>query len=245
MTKEFGIMGRIEAVAGVAAKPGFNLLHGQMRAADEAGRLTQMRLAATPPAGMEAAPMAPARGTMQLVQDWDILPGGTRRAAGSHWVEPTRLDVMNAHAMDQARAKDPDVSRAKAEEFTPAQVAMARRYRDLVEWRAGSAIKCASLEGSNGGGSGAYIDSFITAGKELAALRAAIGNDVVLSPRRHMDRGNSRCPLTVRQAIDAVVLKGWTVSKVVAKAGWAAKGTTRRQVRDAIRGALDRMQGYR
>ena len=235
------------------------------KVARETASLAEMRLQATPPDAMRAAPVAPARGTMQLVQNWDILPGGTRRAAGAHWVHPSPLDLENhaarqrggdealAQAEDRAAragrvASDDDRAAAlrKVDLFTPAQVAMANRYRDLIEWRAGSAIKCAKLEGgSGGGGGGEFIDAFIGAGEELAALQAAIGSDVILSPRRHMDRGNGRDVLTVRQAVDAVILKGRTLSQVITRAGWAAKGTTRREVRDAIRGALDRMQGYR
>ncbi|MGV8987802.1 MAG: hypothetical protein ACOH2H_16130 [Cypionkella sp.] len=216
------------------------------RLAAETARLAEMRAAAEPPEAMRAAPVAPARGTMQLVQGWDIQPGGTRRAAGAHWIVPSMLDVINEQAPYRPSAKDPEAAPTKVAVFTPSQVAVANRYRDLVEWRAGSAIKCSKLEGgSGGGGSGEFIDAFIAAGQELAKLEAAIGSDVVLSPRRNMDRGNGRETLTVRQALDAVVLKGRTISQVITRAGWAAKGTTRREVRDAIRGALDRMQGYR
>lgn len=216
------------------------------RVAGETARLTQMKAQATPPEAMRAAPVAPARGTMQLVQNWEIMAGGTRRADGAHWIESSPLDVANMRAVDRARAKDPEASRSKAEDFSPAQVAMARRYRDLVEWRAGSAIKCGKLEGgSGGGGGGEFIDSFITAGQELAKLEAAIGTEVILSPRRNMDRDNARRPLSLRIALDAMVLKGWSLSKVITRHGWSPKGVTRKQVRDAIRGALDRMQGYR
>ena len=231
MTKEFGT----------------NLPTYADRVAGETARLDAMRAKATPPAAMYAAPVAPARGVMQLVPDFDILPGGTRRVAGAHWVQPSRLDLINAKAVADARAVDPEVSRAKAEAFTPAQVAMAARYRDLVEWLAGSGIKCSRLERGSGGNNSTdlFHETYSDHSGELARLRAAIGDAVVLSPRRHMDRDNARQVLTVRVALDAIVLKGWTLTKVITKHGWAAKGSTRIQVRDAIRGALDRMQGYR
>lgn len=219
---------------------------------------------ATPPAEMQAAPVAPARGTMRLVENWMIQPGGTRRSDGAHWIEPSALDVENlfarqrggAQAVDQAEeragrsgrsASDDEREAAvrRVELFTPGQVAIAERYRALVEWRAGSAIKCARLDGGKGGADGRdYIDGFLAAGDELARMQAAIGDEVILSPRRHMDRNNARGPVTVRMAVDAVALKGWTISRLLAKHGWAAKGVTRKAVRDAIRGALDRMQGY-
>lgn len=215
------------------------------RVSGETARIAEMKAQATPPGAMHAAAVAPARGIMQLVPNWEILPGGTRRADGAHWIEASPLDVANVRAVDRALAKDPEASRAKAEVFSPGQVAMAKRYRDLVEWRAGSAIKCGKLEGGSGaGGAGEFIDSYITAGEELARLEAAIGREIILSPRRHMDRDNARRPLSLRVAFDAMVLRGWSLSKVITKHGWSPKGATRRQVRDAIRGALDRMQGY-
>ena len=215
--------------------------------AEERARLDRMLADATPPVEMRAAPVAPARGVMRLVPDFDILPGGTRRVAGAHWVQPMRLDLLNAAAVDAARATDPEVERAKVELFTPGQVAMAARYRDLVEWLAGSGIKCSKLERGSGGtgATDTFHETYHDHSEELARLQAAIGNDVILSPRRQMDRDNARRALTVRVALDAVVLKGWTLSRVITKHGWAAKGATRRQVRDAMRGALDRMQGYK
>lgn len=250
MTKEFGA----------------NLPTYATRFSDETARLDAMRLKATPPLEMRAAPIAPARGVMQLVQNFDLQPGGTRRHAGAHWVEPSALEIANSRergkaglaAVEDAQSRaarrdghlltedEREAALRKVDLFTPAQVATATRYRDLVEWRTGSAIKCARLEGGScGGGSGEFIDAYITYGNELAAMVAAIGTDVALSPRRHMDRDNARAVLTVRAAVDGVVLRGWTISRVIAKAGWAAKGTTRLTVRNAIRGALDRMQGYR
>jgi hypothetical protein len=238
MTKEFGTNQQ-------GAKPVLPTYAD--RVAGENARLDAMRVKATPPVQMREAPVAPARGVMQLVPDYDIMPGGTRRVAGAHWVQPSRLDLTNARAVDAARAEDPDVSRAKAEVFSPAQVAMAARYRDLVEWIAGSGMKCSRLERGSGGNraTDSFHETYSDHSTELARLHAAIGDEVVLSPRRHMDRDNARKVLTVRVALDAMVLKGWTLTKVITKHGWAAKGSTRTQVRDAIRGALDRMQGYR
>lgn len=237
------------------------------RFAAENQRLADMRAAATPPVEMRAAPVAPARGVMQLVADFDIQPGGTRRYAGAHWIEPMRLDVENsaarkkggALALDQAedralRKEGMPLSEAEREQvlrkvdlFTPSQVAMAARYRNLVEWLAGSGIKCSKLERGSGGSNAtdSFHETYHDYSEELVRIHAAIGADVVLSPRRNLDRDNARRALTVREAVDAVVLKGWTLSKVITKAGWAAKGTVRRDVRDAIRGALDRMQGYK
>lgn len=232
------------------------------RRAGEGERLAAMLRAAMPPAAMRAAPVAPARGTMRLVENWEVAVGGTRRLDGAHWAAPSALDVENVlarekraeGAIDRAEDKagrpltDADVEavlRRAVDLFTPGQVAIADRYRALVEWRDGSAIKCASLEAGRGGGSGDYLTAYMDAGDELAKMVRAIGDDVCLSPRRHMDRGNGRGPVTVRQAVDGVVLRGLTISALLKHYGWVAKGETRKVVRTAISGALDRMQGYK
>jgi hypothetical protein len=215
---------------------------GATRLKAEGDRLAEIKLAAIPPSAMMLAPIAPARGVQQLVPDWEVLPGGTRRQSGAHWITPTSIEVLNAQAVDRARSRDPEAPRSKVELFTPSQVAMARRYLDLVEWRKGSGIRCGKLEASHGGSDpGLYIDRFMDAGAELDTLTDAIGQGIVLSPRRQMDRDNVRRALSVRAAFDGVILNGQTISKVVAAHGWQPKGSVRREVRDAIRGALDRM----
>lgn len=236
----------------------------EARRAGEGERLAAMLHAALPPVEMRAAPVAPARGTMRLVENWTVQPGGTRRRDGGHWITPSALDVENVQARkkrgvaaveraeERAERRGQDLTEDGREAalrqvdlFTPSQIAMAARYRALVEWRDGSAVKCASLEAGRGGASGrGYMDQFLDAGAELARIVAAIGADVCLSPRRHMDRNNARGPLTVRQAVDGVVLKGMTISALLKRHGWDANVKTRRAVRDAIRGALDRAQGY-
>lgn len=224
-------------------------LNGKALLEAEQKRVRSMMERATPPLAMREAPVAPARGVMQLVPDYALAPGGTRRVSGAHWVEPTRLDVLNARAVEAARAQDAEVPRARAELFTPGQVAIAARYRDLVEWRAGSAVKCSKLEAGRGGGEGGrdFMDHYMTAGGELDALRRAIGEGVILQVERR-NRGDlrekARKPLTVRAAVDGVVLEGLTLSRLITRHGWAAKGDVRRKVRDAIRQALERMQGY-
>lgn len=228
---------------------------GVARLDAEAGRLQAMMRAAAVPQAMRAAPAAPARGTMRLVENWVVQPGGTRRSDGAHWINASALDVENHFARagrSSAAVEGADGSAQAARQdrssdlFTAGQLAMADRYRSLTEWRAGSAVKCAKLDGGCGGPDGRdYMDGFIAAGDELRALVQAIGDAVVLTPRRSLDRDNARRTITVRMAVDGVVLDGLTISKLLRKEGWAPDMKTRRVIRDAIRGALDRMQGYR
>jgi hypothetical protein len=212
--------------------------------AAEARRIEVIKAQASPPPAMIAAPMAPARGPQQLVPSFTVTTGGMRRVEGAHWQGLSPLAAAVAQARMRHDARHPDA--AFVPPYDPAQVAVAEDYAALVEWRGGSAMRCASLEGgrSGGGGSGLYIDSFIDQGKWLATLHARIGDGVAMSPRRNMDRGNGRRAITVRAAVDMLCLTGVPVKTILQRFGWVGNIREMRDLRTAICGALDRMQGY-
>lgn len=208
----------------------------------ERSRVASTIARAAPPEHMQAAPVAPARGAMQLVANWQLLPGGTRRQEGSHWRSVCSLTAMNAHAA--ARAKSREVECVLP--FGPGHVSIAAIYRALAEWREGSGIKLSSMEAGRGGsGSGVFIDRFIDEGARLKSLHLAIGDGWAMRPQRAMDRGNARRPISVRAAVDLVVLGGQDLTAVLKRFGWEADGKNRKALRLAICAALDRMQGYR
>lgn len=193
-----------------------------------------------PPSAARAVPVAPARGVMQVGVAYDLLPGGTRRQAGVSVREVTALEAMCAQAEARAAAK----GIAAVLPFTPGQIAIAKTYRDLWEWREGSGVRCSSLEAGRGGsGSGVFVDEFMDRGAQLERLQRAIGDGWALTPRRHQDRDNARRGITVRAAVDKVVLAGCDLSAVLRAFGWEPKGELRKELRAAICGALDRMQG--
>lgn len=217
---------------------------GALRREAEAKQVRAMLDQATPPPGMRSAPAAPARGPQAMVPSFSVTAGGMRRIEGMHWRALSPLAAAVAQARMRHEARKPDAPFVPP--YSPAQVAMAELYAALVEWRDGSAMKCASLEpGREGGGSGHFIDSFMDRGRQLAELQARIGDGVAMDIRRHMDRGNSRSRITVRAAVDMVCLAGVDLTEVLRRFGWVENGQHRRQLRDAIRGALDRMQGYK
>lgn len=223
-----------------------DLVGGRKRLADQAAGLARINADAAPPAAMVAAPVAPARGAQQLVPSFTVTTGGMRRVEGAHWrgLSPLASAVAQAQQRHEARGTDaPFVA-----PFGPGQVTMAEDYAALVEWREGSAVKCASLEGGRGGGgggSGQFIVTYIKQGEWLAELQRRIGDGVAMSPRRHMDRGNGRRSITVRVAVDLLCLQGMPVKAILRRFGWAADMKDQRALRSAICGALDRMQGYR
>lgn len=234
-------------------------LAGLRRADAEAARVAGMLAAATPPAEMRAAPVAPARGTMHLVTDFEVQPGGTRKRVGAHWVEPTRLDLANRRAVTEARDRLEEVEAARlaagqpgiaggveraarrAAPFTSGQVAAAVEYRALVEWREGSPLKCGSLQPGHGGGtSGLFIDGYIAKGERLSRLVRAIGTGMALEVQRK--GGAARRAIPVRVAVDMVVLQGASLAEVLRAHGWPKKTDTTATVRQAVSEALDRMQ---
>lgn len=215
---------------------------GGARISAEARRVQALIDRATPPEAMAAAPVAPARGVMQLVANVEATRGGLRRVDGAHWQAACALAAMNAQA--QARAERRGVDAVLP--FGAGQIAVAAEYRALVEWREGSALKCASLEAgrAGGGGAGLFIDSFIDRGAALARLRVRIGDGLALSPRYAMDRGNGRKVLSVRALVDLVALSGADLTAVLRRYGWQADGKHRKLLRGVLCAALDRMQGY-
>lgn len=225
---------------------GFDRAAGRARMQAEGRAVARMLADAVPPPVMRAAPVAPARGVMRVQADFVVVPGGVRRRDGGHWVDMCQLEVMVAQAALRHADRAPDSPFTAP--FDPGQISVARDYRALTEQRQGSALRCASLEAgrsTGGGGSGLFIDSFIQQGAWLAELHRRIGAGVAMDVRRHMDRGNARRPITVRAALDMVVLAGRDVSAVLAGFGWASNGKARCLMRAQLVGALDRMQGYR
>ena len=237
MTKAFGFGGPGSGVVRHLAT-GPNVTAGMERQQPEVARVARMMQAACPPSEMAAAAVAPARGTMQLVANFELLPGGRQRRDGSHWRSASVLEVMMVQAQRRAEGRDlPTVAL-----FTPEQIDVAREYRGLVEWRAGSGIKCASIEAGRGGGGGDFLDRFIDKGAQLARIEGGIGSGLALNIRRNMDRGNGRRPIPDRALVDMVVLQDRDLTAALVRYGWKPDGKTRADLRAALCRALDRMQ---
>lgn len=207
----------------------------------------QARLAsAVPPVEMRQAPVAPARGTMALVPDYVVVPGGMRRRVGAHWRATGPLAVMVEQARQRHLSKGGDEDDFVAP-FSPGQIAVSEDYRALVERHEAGLVKGSSLEaGRSGSGAGGLaIDSFIQDGRWLDELRRRIGGGMAMQVRRHLDRDNARRAVPVLRLVDMVLVEGQALSDVLARYGWVANGVNRRALRAALCVALDRMQGYR
>ena len=208
---------------------------------------------ATPPEIMAAAPVAPARGCMRLVEGfravgleqsrvgWDVQVASD----GLRWEGQCQLQIM----VEQARRTH--VKRVGSMDgfvapFTPGQIQMGQRYATLVERHAAGGMKCTAIGRTGGGGQGGdFMDTFVAEGREIDLIRRRIGTGQAMIVRRvrPSDRG-TKSGITDRRLVDLVCLGGMDLTGVLEAHGWAAKGTARDALRVALAGVLDRMQGY-
>jgi hypothetical protein len=132
--------------------------------------------------------------------------------------------------------------------FTHGQVAAARDYAALSERCASSGLSCSSLEtikvGSSGGDREAAVFRDFA---RLRSLQRRIGDGLAKEVRRYRPSatGGRRSAIRVRTLVDQVCLGGLTLDEVLRANGWGkCDGRVRADLRSALCGALDRMQGY-
>lgn len=241
---------RIRAEAEAFLLAGIARLVAARGAASEADRIRAMLIDATPPEAMAQAPVAPARGPMQLVVDYELTRGGIPKPVGQHWQGMDPLSVMCRQARARYDRDPPRNARGEAlafiPPFTPGQIAMALHYAALVERHDCGGMKGASVEvravaSAGTGQGGGYIEALLSDGREIAMIRRRIGDGLALEVQRGGDRRRS---IPVRVLVDMVVLGGADLTAVLRAHGWAAKGELRQQMQKALANALDRMQGY-
>lgn len=208
---------------------------------------------ATPPEVMAAAPVAPARGCMRLVEGieavgldaarvgWDVPVA----SVGVRWEAQCQLQIMVEQAR-RAHVKRVGSMDGFVAPFTPAQIQMGQRYATLIENHASGGMKCTSFGSTGGGGQGAdFMDLFVAEGREIDMIRQRIGTGQAMVVRRvrPSDRGTKK-GITDRRLVDMVCLGGADLTAVLERHGWAAKGTARDALKAALAAVLDRMQGY-
>lgn len=188
-----------------------------------------------PGASPEIVEFAPARGAVVPVELRDTYVNADGEVetidAGVHGLRPVRrLDVFD-------RMHD---------QLTPAQVAMGRHYRDLVERHASAGVRCSSIEAvrSGGSGQGSFIDAVLRDREKIRVIHDRIGTGAAMAVRRvrPSSRG-SRVTIMDRRLVDMVCLEDRTISEVLRAHGWCEKGQTRRALRQALADCLDRMAG--
>jgi len=228
----------------------------EARKADEAARLAAIRDAGAIPE--ECGPdilASPARGGFVLHRNIELLPVGSDKVEAVHRGYGGRSAIRRADAFDgmllaAIRTKRPCPLQGD-------QIAMGRRYADLVAVLSSDGTKLSQLQSSFGGGDGSsWIDRRITLSQELAALRHRIGVQPALQVRsiRPSERNPQRTaaglpPLphifTARDIVDMVCIEGRSIKQVLKHFEWRDNGRNCKAAIEALSDALDRMLGVR
>ena len=219
----------------------------EQQAGDAQARLAEVRALGFVPAEVgPEIPTAPARGPVRMVDMMASYPKGDDgfevKPAGFLGRKTLRLaDSFDVMAAKAARHKKPAP-------FTPAQVAMGRFYRNLVERHESAGVKCSSLESLSqrgGGGSGSdYMDAVLRDRDQISALqkRIGVGSAMVVRRIRPSGRG-SRISIMDRRLVDIVCLEDGTITDVLRAHGWANDAKLRVALCKALAEVLDRMMG--
>lgn len=211
-------------------------------------RLDQIMAAAAIPeaCGPDIRP-APARGGFVLVQNVELLPVGTDKVEAVHRGYGGRSAIRRADAFDAMIAAS--LRRREPLPLTLDQIAVGRRYHDLVELLSRDGVKLSNLQASGGGGDGtSWIDQRLQLSGELEALQRRIGTGAALAVRRvrPSDRGLPAARwISDRALVDAVCLQGMGIRAVLLAHGWSDRGGHKKTLGEALSEALDRMMGCR
>lgn len=214
---------------------------------DDAQVEARLRIATPPVSVSPAVPVSPARGRVVAeagLHVTEMTPNGPRtHKASADGFHPARVeDAFDRMTIKAKNRKGADM----APLFTVRQVEAGRAYAKLYERCAAEGVRCSSPETKVGGGGGEsgrdWIDGVIARGRMLAAIQAAIGDGIALSPRNaraHADRG--RRVIRVRQLVDAVCVEGQTLRDVLANNGWSRQSVPAEILMRSLTAALDRM----
>lgn len=239
---ELGLMAdRLVALRQEALQVVARWLKVDLPPATEAARLDQLRARAAPPASCGPdMPAAPARGPLVAMP----------RMAMVRTDDGYDLQHIGFRGRDAARARDAfdlmaDQARRAGgfDPFTATQKMAGRAYAALVERHEHSGLRCRSAETlSNARGGSSHdgvMDLILDEGRQIDAMRAAIGEGWALEVTRRSKR--RREPITVRELVDRVCLQGLSISEVLEASGWTMKAELRAWAQRAMAEALDRV----
>lgn len=189
--------------------------------------------------------VAPARGAFRLYRPTEMVPGSTERVRRTGWKGRDAIRACDAFDVMQAQA----ARRKQPHPLTPGQVEIGRDYGALVERLAAAGVRCSSVEAMSNAraGGGNWIEALMRDGRRLDAFRRRIGSGAALTVRRvrPSERGTRGARLITDKAlVDAVCVYQMQLDDLLRSKGWSVKGDHRCVLRDALRAALDRMQGY-
>ena len=213
---------------------------------EEHARVAEVRaMGFVPSAVGQEVPVAPARGPVRMLDMMAFYPKGDdgfeMRAAGFLGRKTLqRADSFDVMAAKAARHKKPSP-------FSPAQVAMGRFYRDLVERHESAGVKCSSLESlsQRSAGSGSdFMDAVLRDREHITVLRQRIGSGSAMVVRRNRpSHRGSRVTIMDRRLVDIVCLEDGTITDVLRAHGWAVNADLVKALNRGLSEVLDRMMG--
>lgn len=234
--RDFGTMGRDQRAA------------DDRRRSEEHDRIEAIKAAAHPPADCGPDIIgAPARGGFVLHRIRTVQGTGRDDLVQTDRGYVPRSPIRQADVFDRMISRA--VRSGKAWPLAPGQIAIGRRYRDLVEWRAAGALKCSAIDGRQAGsGERDFMDAYLAVGQEVSGMHRRIGSGCAVQVRRVRPsaRGaDKRGPIFDRVLVDMVCLQQMPLSEVLRQHDWSKTTAHIDALREALCGALDRMIGYR
>lgn len=218
------------------------------RIAVEAAALRSRQAASIIPVecGTDIAPSV-ARGGFVLHHNVELLPVGSDRVDAVHRGYGGRSAIKRADVFDVMLAAAQ--RRKQPPPLTQGQIAIGRRYHDLVEMLTADGLKLSSLQGSKGGSDGRdWMDRRLELSAEVDGMRRRIGVGPAMVVRRirPSQRGAAGPKIfTRRDLVDAICLKGKSVRDALDFFAWSNSGRNCNAAIEALREALDAMIGYR
>jgi hypothetical protein len=212
----------------------------------EADRIAAMIARGTPPeiCGPEM-PVAPGRAPLIAFHPVVVMVDakGQEQAIELGYRGRAAARVADVFDLMLARQRPPH-RQAHGPLFDPGQIAIARLYRDLVEEVARGNMRGVNLNGAGGGGGSddGFLARYTDRRAQVAAMRRRVGDGVALAVQRGGAKG--RMPIARLALVDQVCVGQMTLSAVLRRAGWAAKGDLRDALRAELAACFDAMAGY-
>lgn len=195
---------------------------------------------------------APGRGGFVLQRLVQLIPQGENEFVAAPTGYGHRSAIRTADIFDRMQAQALRAKRPMP--LTPGQVAIGRRYRDLVEILEGDGCKLSNLHSSGGSSDGGnWMDHRLELAAELERLQRRVGRGIALKIRRirpslRAIREAGEDPRGLFSDLDIVhrvCVEDWSATDVLRHFRWQLNSRNKKAVAEALSAALMRMIGFR
>ncbi len=195
---------------------------------------------------------APGRGGFVLQRLVQLIPHGEDEFVAAPTGYGHRSAIRSADIFDRMQAQALRAKRPMP--LTPGQVAIGRRYRDLVEILEGDGCKLSNLHSSGGSADGGnWMDRRLELAAELDRLQRRVGHGIALKIRRirpsmRAIREAGEDPRGLFSDLDIVhrvCVEDWSATDVLRHFRWQLNSRNKKAVAEALSAALMRMIDFR